>query len=418
VFALKRFPRLRKILLWCLGIAMVVVILLFLGVVSGIIGVHLPRPSGPYAVGRAHYDLIDPQRREMFVDDPSARREIVATIYYPAQPPPRAKPAPYVAGEMARFLAGRVHLPAMTANLIHCHAYENMPIEDGKYPAVLFFPGIGTAPVEYTSTVEGLASHGYVVAVVYPTYSVAVTVFADGRVAPLNDAGFRCENEPPGTTEEQIEADRDAIGSVWVSDARFVLDQLAKLCADDHLLRGHLDTSKVGIVGHSFGGATAAEVVRIDERFRAGINLDGTPFRMTAQGPITRPILWMTSDYSTTTDQQLERIGMSREEFDAKLQKRQRQRQPYARLLKRGGRLKLKGSTHNTFISDDALLSAIIPGMSDPLASIEGPRASRIINEQVVAFLDHHLKGKSATSPTIGAAACPEVQIEDYDERP
>ena len=45
---------------------------------------------------------------------------------------------------------------------------------------------------------------------------------------------------------------------VLVADARFVLDRLQEMNSRDHFWHGHLDLSKVGIVGHSMGGTTAA----------------------------------------------------------------------------------------------------------------------------------------------------------------
>ena len=216
----------RKIFFSILSAVLLIGLLLSLAVVSGVLGVNFPKPTGAYSVGRVNYDLVDASRHEIFSNDPNALREIVVTLYYPATPPANAKPVPYAEGKMAELLAAQVHLPAATVNLIHSHAFGNIPIASGKFPVVLFFPGIGTPPLEYTSNVEDLASHGYVVAMVYPTYSVPVTVFSDGRVALINEAGFRSENEPAGTSEEQITRDRDAIASVWVADARFTLDQL------------------------------------------------------------------------------------------------------------------------------------------------------------------------------------------------
>jgi len=143
----------------------------------------------------------------------------------------------YVEGKIADLLASKAHLPAIAAHLIHAHAYEHVPLAQGSFPVALFSPGIGTPPVEYTSTVEDVDSHGYIVVMLYHTYSVPFTVFADGRVALLNEAGIRSENEPAGTSDAQTNQDRNAIGSVWVADARFTLDQLTKLNSDDKLLK-------------------------------------------------------------------------------------------------------------------------------------------------------------------------------------
>jgi pimeloyl-ACP methyl ester carboxylesterase len=48
--------------------------------------------------------------------------------------------------------------------------------------------------------------------------------------------------------------------------------------AHDHFRRGHLDVSKVGIAGHSLGGAIAALATQEESRILAGVNLDGAAF--------------------------------------------------------------------------------------------------------------------------------------------
>jgi pimeloyl-ACP methyl ester carboxylesterase len=62
-----------------------------------------------------------------------------------------------------------------------------------------------------------------------------------------------------------------------VSDIIFILDHLEE---DAHKnipgLLEPLETSKVGILGHSLGGATASQAMINDTRFIAGINIDGS----------------------------------------------------------------------------------------------------------------------------------------------
>lgn len=407
----KRTHKIRKIVLSILLILVLLGLTLSLGVITGLIGIHFPQLTGSYAVGRINYDLLDPSRKEPFLNDPHARREIMVTVYYPADPPANAQPAPYVEGKMADLLASKVHLPAIAIQLIHAHAYENVPIARGSFPVVLFSPGIGTPPVEYTSTVEDVASHGYIVAMIYHTYSVPFTVFADGRVALINDAGIRSENEPAGTSDAQTNKDRNAIGSVWVADARFTLDQLTKLNSDDRLLKGHLDLAEVGMYGHSFGGATAAEVCREDTRFKACINMDGTAFPMTNSSQIEQPFMWMASDYSQVTDSQLQQVQLTRREFNAKIQQRNEQRETFVRSLKQGYVFVLKGSTHSTYITDEALLGPVIPGLGDPLASIDGVRAVTVVNAYVVAFFNTYLKQQQTNLLNGNSPTYPEVEL-------
>jgi pimeloyl-ACP methyl ester carboxylesterase len=67
-----------------------------------------------------------------------------------------------------------------------------------------------------------------------------------------------------------------------------VLNELARLASGanpdaehrtlPNRLRAALDLNKVGMFGHSLGGATAAKAMAADRRIRAGINLDGSMF--------------------------------------------------------------------------------------------------------------------------------------------
>lgn len=70
------------------------------------------------------------------------------------------------------------------------------------------------------------------------------------------------------------------------TEARFVLDKLGQLNAGadpdaQHRplpadLRGSLDLGRIGMFGHSLGGATTAQTMANNQRIIAGINLDGS----------------------------------------------------------------------------------------------------------------------------------------------
>ena len=78
------------------------------------------------------------------------------------------------------------------------------------------------------------------------------------------------------------------VDSVRIADTRFVLDELASLASGRNPDAEHrplpsglstaLDLAKVGMFGHSLGGATAAKAMAADARISAGINLDGSMF--------------------------------------------------------------------------------------------------------------------------------------------
>ena len=64
------------------------------------------------------------------------------------------------------------------------------------------------------------------------------------------------------------------------ADIRFTLDQIQALNAGKapSLLAGHIDETRIGLFGHSLGGAASAAVCRVDERCKAVAVIDSTMF--------------------------------------------------------------------------------------------------------------------------------------------
>lgn len=95
-----------------------------------------------------------------------------------------------------------------------------------------------------------------------------------------------------------------ALIRVWVADTQFLLDQVARLNARDPSDRftGRIDLSSVGIAGHSFGGATAAQFCHDDNRCRAGIDMDGALHGSVVQEGIGQPFLFLLSDHGDAWD--------------------------------------------------------------------------------------------------------------------
>jgi hypothetical protein len=53
---------------------------------------ELPRPTGPFAVGRVSTTWVDTGRLDPFAPAPAQKRELVAWIWYPARPSDRSAP--------------------------------------------------------------------------------------------------------------------------------------------------------------------------------------------------------------------------------------------------------------------------------------------------------------------------------------
>ena len=161
----------------------------------------------------------------------------------------------------------------------------------------LFFwnTALSVVPAIYTVLAEGLASSGFIVVATNHPPDSLISVFPDGH-------------ELKFTPYWPAKADRRtqgvAIGKfadeVLVADVRFVLDQLQEMNSHDHFWHGHFDLSKIGIVGHSMGGTTAALATKEESRILAGVNLDGSTFPgMNADVrpvPVHKPFLFLAAE--------------------------------------------------------------------------------------------------------------------------
>ena len=94
--------------------------------------------------------------------------------------------------------------------------------------------------------------------------------------AQVVDDGADPKDVPNGAASIGFFPDLDAVpdGFIWTADVRFVLDELERM-SEAGFLDGRLDARRAGILGHSFGGATAGQVCLEDPRCLAGCNLDG-----------------------------------------------------------------------------------------------------------------------------------------------
>jgi predicted dienelactone hydrolase len=83
--------------------------------------------------------------------------------------------------------------------------------------------------------------------------------------------------------------------TVRVGDTRFILTELARL-ARSGVFAGRLDLGRIGMFGHSLGGAAAASTMLVDRRIRAGADLDGLLFGQVQTSGLSRPFLLMNGE--------------------------------------------------------------------------------------------------------------------------
>lgn len=266
-----------------------------LAAVATLLHLEIPQPTGQYPVGRTRLLWTDESRPESHTGDPSDRRQVAATIWYPAKAN-TGEPAFYLGGgdRLAQALrrSGEVPRAAIPAlRFVRDPARDGAAVSDekGEYPVILLSPGNATNVAFYSGLAEDLASHGWVVAGIDHPYQVAAVELSDGFMA-VYDRAF---GEDRSAAEAKV-AER-------VADLRFSLDRLVALNKTGEGLFGRIDLSRTGIMGHSNGGIAAVETCRVDARFDACMNIDGQmaggPFSFrTDAGPPDQPFLYLTKE--------------------------------------------------------------------------------------------------------------------------
>ena len=236
----------------------------------------LPQPSGHYEVGRRFFAFRDIGRNDPLSPVPDAKRELLVCIWYPASTNGNELRAEYAPdrGRSARDWTEQ------RLDQVHAHAYESAAFSNSQpqFPVLLFSPGSGQLPTAYTALAEDLASHGYVVVALAHTFSTPNVRFPDGHVARVAESRFH------GGLG-------DFLVSVWAADLVSTLDFLRQRQQAGDSFFGHLALQQAGVLGHSFGGAAAAEACLIDQRFRACIDLDGTVYGPVVNSGLKQPLL-------------------------------------------------------------------------------------------------------------------------------
>ncbi|MGY0062143.1 alpha/beta hydrolase [Streptomyces sp. LZ34] len=368
------------------------------------IRVELPAPTGPYPVGMVELHLVDRGRKERWGP---GDRELMVSVWYPAQREADGARVPYMRpGAAEVFGAGAARILKVEGGAIDwagftTHAREGAGVARGlgRRPVVLYSPGMYNERTLDTGAVVELAGQGYVVVTVDPTYEAHAVEFPDGRVAEAS--------AEIGKIEPIVDRNK-AVLEVRVADVRFVLDRLEVLARGGNPDAGRrrlpsglgaaLDMARVGMFGHSLGGMTTAEAMRLDRRIRAGVNLDGPlgydwtdPDLLlpVAHSGLDRPFLLMGAWLDTTSGRQPHTHEHS----------------PSWRALWRNSTgwkrdLWTQTAEHNSFTDYEIVLPALAERLTLPegfqkqmIGSVNPTRFAASRRAYLTAFFDRHLRG-------------------------
>lgn len=330
----------------------------------------LPEPTGKFNVGTVSIDLIDKNRIESFSKEEGKSRKIAVQFWYPTD------------------RVGSENLYDISNALVST--------SQQSYPVLIFSHGAFGMRMSNASTFRELASHGYIVASIDHTYHSFYTAFSGGGSVLVNNDFL---NEAIGASVGDLPAEKVfEVTHEWMDlrtgDIKFVIDSLKsrKLEGDGALLNGHMDVTKIGLFGHSLGGAAAAQVTRDREDIDAAIVIDGTMI-----GDITG----LSSDKKDIiTDKSFNKPLMlmynsSFQEKEAKETSYLPNINAYNNATDAAYSLCIKDSGHLNFTD----LPRISPFLSKKLGigTIDSLQCIKIVNDYTLAFFNQHLKEQSSS---------------------
>ena len=342
-------------------------------------------PTGPFAVGTHEFLWVDQKREEPFTKDPADRRHLLVRVWYPAEPAPGKEPALYIR-DINEFPQQSIY---RRAEQVRTNAVTDAPLAKGKarFPVLLYQPGGGTARFIGTFQAEQLASFGYVVVSAdHPGFSDTVLCpdgyrfQADQLLMPKQTGVLR---DDALKSWEWLERD---VFPIWTADASYVLDRIEELeRTPGQPFHKRLDLARIGMMGWSFGGATAVQMSKDDQRVKAVIDQDGQLFGDVWQKGTKRPVMLMhhgNEDKPPKPEDapvMKELIAMTKERNRVFLERSSNDRYE----------ITLARTQHGHF--SDFLL--FIPPRADEL---EARRAHEIVTAYTMAFFDKYLRGRDS----------------------
>ncbi|MCJ8007130.1 alpha/beta hydrolase family protein [Lederbergia wuyishanensis] len=314
-----------------------------------------PKVTGEYEVATATYTYIDQNRIEEFTDK-GKNRFVNVEFWYPK------------------------------------HA-------DGTYPLLVFSHGAYGVKASNTSTYTELASHGYVVVSIDHPYHSFYTSSEDGtpvlinedynrEVTNANKDGFYTKKETYELIQKWMKLRTD--------DMNFVIDTiLEKVKSDNNPIYQHINTDKIGVFGHSMGGAASVWLGRERNDISAIVNIDAPFFSEFVYKKDIDDFVASDEAYTTPllniySDDVWEQLNSNSTYIANKLDNKQ---------FKETNTVHFKGAKHLS-LTDLPLFSPILANvLQGGKASIDPYYCIENENELILSFFDDKLKGVGHFTP-------------------
>lgn len=284
-----------------------------------------PAPSGKYEVGTMAWTLEDCSRSEVLTRNEQCRKFAVRAWYPAANTNGRSKLGfleGYDLEKIGPFFGlhgARLEELKTRAQLVKTSAYKDADITSKKsLPVLIFSHGFGLSlPELHTSFAIEAASQGYLVFGINHPYESMATHLNDQTVYLDAEHNQRLTNSVFANASKLValptlpddlarkELMKEVLGSLtemntrldeWVKDQRFLIDHLIA-ANKDKSSKWHrkIDSKRIGTLGHSFGGTTAAQTLMDDGRVKSAVNLDGLQMGDLVNRNVDKPLMMVSS---------------------------------------------------------------------------------------------------------------------------
>ncbi|RWA06609.1 hypothetical protein EKO27_g8491 [Xylaria grammica] len=350
--------------------------------------VIVPELTGPYRVGTTVLELVDYSRQDPFAPTPRPR-DLVISLFYPtdghSKHPKNCTLAPQFPPATAAMIDVFINNTGL-AETVTTRSCIGSPLSRPDLPLLFLGPGLGNPRLFHSDFAGEIASHGWNVVTVDHPYDAFIVEYPDGRAVYATDSPYNISDD--AYLLDYLDA--------RVKDLRFVLDSLENSSVTSQIpglgsptspsktnTQGYpkpkLRTDKVGVFGHSFGGAAALQLLKEDKRFYAGADLDGGVYGTVVQEGTDSPFLYIRApNHTHITDPTWAEAW------------------PHLRGFKR--EYNVNGTEHGSF-TDGPILGDIfgdeaLGSFGSALGTIKGTRIFAIENAFLGAFFGRFLKGE------------------------
>ncbi len=369
----------------------------------------LPIPTGKYFVGTENLFFTDNTRKEKLTLKWGDKRSLQVKIWYPADEK----------GERENMYLKDYSATTLWENYkifnddklffdslknYKTFSFENIPVskKEEKFPVIIFSPGYYFGLDDfYTAQMENLASHGYFVVSITHPYDQVIANTNEGKVLKIKKyrmtkaylqwkkVEFMHKKNPDTTNTSQTNRILraylrgmkvfDKSLRIWVKDAQFILDTLEKIntISVSDRLYGKMDFSKVGTLGQSVGGAVSGQLCYVDNRIKAGVNLDCFQFGDLYKHEMKKPFMLLQSDSYPLWAIANEIIYTNTNPFYS---------------------FQIKNSRHFIFSDCSIFPVKINERMKALVGEGDNKENVKLINEYIVDFYNHYLKQASFNS--------------------